>query len=276
MPRIGRSSVFIWIFVALTCWILVVTAAETSPLGPGMDVVDPAMTLTPEQRKAARSLGEASRLVGLGKTVEARQALDRVQGVPALAGYAELVRVHLLMKEGEHALAYRAASLGIEAPGSDALHAALGVLQGEALAMGGDTSGAELAWNAVLGQPGTDDESVQNSIQLSIVASRQRTGSLDSKRDPRILLDESYAEVAVASTEIPTAVLPAPMVLSRAGAAFEAGRTERAIDLYNEAIAGELDAEQIHAARLGRARALFWARRYADATKAYAALLPDV
>lgn len=276
MPRIGRSSVFIWTFVALTCWVLVVTAAETSPLGPGMDVVDPAMTLTPEQREAARSLGEASRLVGLGKTVEARQALDRVQGVPALAGYVELVRVHLLMKEGEHALAYRAASLGIEAPGSDALHAALGVLQGEALAMGGDTSGAELAWNAVLGQPGTDDEAVQNSIQLSIVASRQRTGSLDSKRDPRILLDESYAEVAVASTEIPTAVLPASIVLSQAGAAFEAGRTERAIDLYDEAIAGKLDAEQVRIARLGRARALFRARRYEDASKAYTALLPDV
>ena len=276
MPRIGRSSVFIWTFIALTCWILVVTAAETSPLGPGMDVADPAMTLTQEQREAARSLGEASRLVGLGKTVEARQALDRVQGVPALVGYAELVRVHLLMKEGEHALAYRAASLAIEAPGSDALHAALGVLQGEALAMGGDTSGAELAWNAVLGQPGSDDEAVQNSIQLSIVASRQRTGSLDSKRDPRILLDESYAEVAVASTEIPAAVLPAPMVLSQAGAAFEAGRTERAIDLYDEAIAGQLDSEQVRVARLGRARALFRARRYEDASKAFAALLPDV
>jgi len=276
MPRIGRSSVFIWTFVALTCWVLVVTAAETSPLGLGMDVADPAMTLTQEQREAARSLGEASRLVGLGKTVEARQALDRVRGVPALVGYAELVRVHLLMKEGEHALAYRAASLAIEAPGSDALHAALGVLQGEALAMGGDTSGAELAWNAVLGQPGSDDEAVQNSIQLSIVASRQRTGSLDSKRDPRILLDESYAEVAVASTEIPAAVLPAPMVLSQAGAAFEAGRTERAIDLYDEAIAGQLDSEQVRVARLGRARALFRARRYEDASKAFAALLPDV
>jgi len=276
MPRIGRSSVFIGTFVALTCWILLVTAAETSPLGPGIDVADPAMTLTQEQRETARSLGEASRLVGLGKTVEARQALDRVQGVPALVGYAELVRVHLLMKEGEHALAYRAASLAIEAPGSDALHAALGVLQGEALAMGGDTSGAELAWNAVLGQPGSDDEAVQNSIQLSIVASRQRTGSLDSKRDPRILLDESYAEVAVASTEIPAAVLPAPMVLSQAGAAFEAGRTERAIDLYDEAIAGQLDSEQVRVARLGRARALFRARRYEDASKAFAALLPDV
>ena len=276
MLRIGRSSVFIRTFMALTCWVLIETTAQAGPLGPGFDVADPATSLTPVQRAAARNLGEASRLVGLGKTVEARKALDRVSGTPALLGYAELVRVHLLMKEGEHVLAYRAANLAIDAPGSDALHAALGVLQGEALAMGGDISGAELAWNAVLGQPGADDEAVQNSIQLSIVASRQRTGSLDPKRDPRILLDESYAEVAVASSEVPAAVLPAPMVLSRAGAAFEAGRTERAIDLYDEAIAGELDAEQIHAARLGRARALFRARRYESASGAYAGLLPDV
>ena len=200
MLRIGRSSVFIWILAALIGLIPVVAAADTSPLGRGVDVADPAMTLTPKQREAARSLGEASRFVEIGKTVEARQALDRVRGFAALAGYAELVRVHLLMKEGEHALAYRAASLAIDEPGSDALHAALGVLQGEALAMGGDTAGAELAWNSVLGQPDADDEAVQNSIQLSIVASRQRTGSLDPKRDPRILLDESYAEVAVACT----------------------------------------------------------------------------
>jgi soluble lytic murein transglycosylase-like protein len=276
MLRIGRSSVFIRTLMALICWVLVETAAQAGPLGPGFDVADPAMSLTPAEREAARNLGEASRLVGLGKTVEAREALDRVNGAPALRGYAELVRVHLLMKEGEHALAYRAASLAIDAPGSDALHAALGVLRGEALAMGGDIAGAELAWNAVLGQPGADDEAVQNSIQLSIVASRQRTGSLDPKRDPRILLDESYAEVAVASSEVPATVLPAPMVLSRARAAFEAGRTERAIDLYDEAISGELDAEQIHAARLGRARALFRARRYESASEAYTALLPDV
>ena len=276
MLRIGRSSVFIRAFMALTCWVLIETAAQAGPLGPGFDVADPTMSLTPTQREAARSLGEASRLVRLGKTAEARQTLDRVSGVPALLGYVELVRVHLLMKEGEHALAYGAASLAIDAPGSDALHAAFGVLQGEALAMGGDISGAELAWNAVLGQPGAGGEAVQNSIQLSIVASRQRTGSLDPKRDPQVLLDESYAAVAVASTEVPAAVLPAPMVLSQAGAAFKAGRTERAIDLYDKAIAGKLDAEQIHAARLGRARALFRARRYENASEAYAALLPDV
>ena len=275
MRRIGRSSVFI----GLACWILVVATVDrvqAAPLAKDLDVADPATTLTPAQREAARALGEASRLVELGKTAEARQALSRVSGIPALAGYTELVRVHLLMKEGSHALAYRTASLAKAGPGSDALRAALSVLQGEALAMGGDTSGAELAWNSVLGQHDADDEAVQNSIQLSIVASRQRTGSLDPTLDPRVLLDQSYAEVAVASTEVPTAVLPAPMMLSRADAAFEAGRTERAIDLFDQAIAGKLDARQLRVAKMGRARALFRARRYESASKAYAAMLPDV
>ena len=272
MLRIGWSSVFF----GLTSWILAVAAVQAGPLRKDLDLVDPATTLTSTQRAAARALGEASRFVGLGKTDEARQALDRVSGVPALSGYTELVRVHLLMKEGNHTQAYRTAGLAMEGPASDALRAALGVLQGEALAMGGDTSGAELAWNSVLGQPGADDEAVQNSIQLSIVASRQRTGSLDSTRDPRILLDESYPEVAVASTEMSAEVLPAPIVLSQASAAFAAGRTERAIDLFDVAIAGKLDAEQVAVAKMGRARALFRARRYESASKAYKAMLPDI
>jgi soluble lytic murein transglycosylase len=279
MQRIGQSSAFMPVYVALACWMLVlapVAAAQTGPFAQNLDVADPATTLTSAQREAARALGEASRLVENGETVEARQALDRVSGISQLEGYAELVRVHLQMKEGNHALAYRTASQAIDGPASDALRAALGVLQGEALAMGGDTSGAELAWKAVLGQPGADDEAVQNSIQLSIVASRQRTGSLDPTRDPRILLDQSYAEVAVATAEIPAAILPAPVVLSHAEAAFEARRTERAIDLFDEAIAGELDANQLRVARMGRARGLFRARRYEDAAKAFAALLPDV
>jgi soluble lytic murein transglycosylase-like protein/predicted negative regulator of RcsB-dependent stress response len=279
MQRIGRSSAIMPVYIALACWIFVqaqTAAAQAGPFAKNLDVADPAMTLTSAQREAARALGEASRLVESGETVEARQALDRVSGVPQLSGYAELVRVHLLMKEGSHSLAYRTASEALDGPTSDALRAALGVLKGEALAMGGDTSGAELAWNAVLGQPGARDEAVQNSIQLSIVAARQRTGSLDPTRDPQILLDQSYAEVAVASKDAPAVVLPAPLVLSRAVAALEAGRTERAIDLFDEAIAGKLDSDQRRVARMGRAHGLFRARRYQDAVKAFDALLPDV
>jgi soluble lytic murein transglycosylase len=279
MQRIGRSSALMPVYIALACWILVqapTAAAQAGPFAKTLDIADPAMTLSSAQREAARALGEASRLVESGETVEARRALGRVSGVPQLAGYAELVRVHLLMKEGSHSLAYRTASEAIDGPASDALRAALGVLQGEALAMGGDTSGAELAWNAVLGQPGARDEAVQNSIQLSIVAARQRTGSLDPTRDPQILLDQSYSEVAVASKEAPAVALPAPVVLSRAETALEAGRTERAIDLFDEAIAGKLDAEQLRVARMGRARGLFRARRYQAAAKAFEALLPDV
>jgi len=273
MLRVCRSSVFI----ASICWFsAAMAAAEPGPLAKDLDVVDPVTTLTPAQRGAARALGEASRFVGDGETVEARKALARTSGIPALAGYAELVRIHLLMKEGRHALAYQTASQAIERPASDALRAALGVLQGEALAMAGDASGAELAWNAVLAQPGAADEAVQNSIQLSIVASRQRTGSLDPTLDPRVLLDQNYAEVAVASTQTRTATPPASVVLLQAGAAYEAGRTVRAIDLFDEAIAGKLDALQIRVAKMGRARALFRARRYESASQAFTALLPDV
>jgi tetratricopeptide (TPR) repeat protein len=272
MLRVGWSSVLI----GLVCLVFATAGVQAGPLAKDLDVADSGTTLTSAQREAARALGEASRFVADGNTVEARKALDRASGVPALAGYAELVRVQLLLKEGLHSLAYQTASQAIAGPASDALRAALGVLQGEALAMGGDSSGAELAWNAVLTQTGAEDEAVQNSIQLSIVASRQRTGSLDPTLDPRVLLDQNYAEVAVASTATPKATLPASEMLLQAGAAFEAGRTERAIELFDEAIAGQLDAELVRVAKMGRARALFRARRYESASKAYAALLPDV
>jgi soluble lytic murein transglycosylase-like protein/predicted negative regulator of RcsB-dependent stress response len=272
MLRIGQRAVL----MGLTFWILVSGTGLAGPLAKDLDLADPATRLTPAQREAAKALGDANRLVLMGDTAKAREALDRVKAIPALAGYADLVRVHLLMKEGNHKEAYRTAGLAIEASESDALRAALGVLQGEALAMGGDTSGAELAWNSVLGTPGAADEAVRNAIELSIVASRQRTGSLDPTLDPRVLLDQSFEDVAVASTEPPTEALPSPVVLARASAAFEAMRTERAIELFDEAIAGKLDAEELRVAKQGRARALFRARRYEQAAKAFTALLPDV
>jgi soluble lytic murein transglycosylase-like protein len=94
MQRIGRSSALMPVYIALACWILVqapTAAAQAGPFAKNLDIADPAMTLSSAQREAARALGEASRLVESGETVEARRALDRVSGVPQLAGYAELV-----------------------------------------------------------------------------------------------------------------------------------------------------------------------------------------
>jgi soluble lytic murein transglycosylase len=94
MQRIGRSSALMPVYIALACWILVqapTAAAQAGPFAKTLDIADPAMTLSSAQREAARALGEASRLVESGETVEARRALGRVSGVPQLAGYAELV-----------------------------------------------------------------------------------------------------------------------------------------------------------------------------------------
>ncbi len=272
MLRIGLWA----ISIGLASWMLAAVALQPRPLGRDLDLADPATRLSPKQREASRLLGEANRLVRIGSIDEARQALGRVTENPALSGYTELIRVQLLLQEGRHAEAYRTAGRAIDAPGSDALRTALGVLQGEALAMGGDASGAELAWTSVLGQPAAKDEAIRNSIQLSIVASRQRTGSLDPTLDPRVLLDQNFADVAIVSPPTPTEALPSKGVLSRARAAFRAGRTERAIELFDEAIAGDLDARRLRAAKMGRARALFQARRYTSSVKAFEALLPNV
>jgi soluble lytic murein transglycosylase len=278
--RTGSQSMFrigLWaVCIGLTGWMLAAVAPQPRPFRMDLDLADPATRLSAVQREAAKLLGEANRLVRIGSTDEARQALGRVKGTPALAGYTELVRVQLLMKEGRHADAHRVAGHAIDLPGSDALRAALGVLQGEALAMGGDASGAELAWTSVLAQPAAKDEAIRNSIQLSIIASRQRTGSLDPTLDPRILLDQNFPDVAIVSPPTPTQALPSKVVLSRAREAFKAGRTERAIELFDEAIAGDLDARRLRAAKMGRARTLFQARRYESALKAFDALLPEV
>jgi soluble lytic murein transglycosylase-like protein len=241
--------------------------------------VDPAkmpLPLDAAKRSAAHALGKARRLVGQGKTGEARAMLAPASEVPELAGYAELIRVHLLMKEGSHREAYRTATEAIDRPGSEALHAALRVLQGETLAMGGDLPGAERIWTSILADRSATDESVRHSLSLSIVASRQRIGSLDAGVDPLVLLDQRYAEVAVATPESASRVLSPSTLLANANAAFDRGRTERAIDLFDQAIAGGLDGELVLSAKMGRARSLFRARRYAEALTAYRALLPDV
>jgi len=272
MGQVGRAGAFL----GFAYWMLAGFAAHAGPLNVNLDAVAVATELSPAQREAAQALGAARRFVIAGKTRLAREALERATAIPALAGYAELVRVHLLMKEGNPQAARRAASDALADASSDALRAALGVLQGEALAMAGDTAGAELAWNSLLGEPGAQDQAVQNSIQLSIVASRQRTGSLDPTVDPSVLLDRSYAEVAVASTDVPAVVLTSSAALEQADSAMDAGRTQRAIELFEVAIAGDLEDDDIRAAKMGRARALFRARRYEGASKAYRGLLPDL
>lgn len=272
MLRIGPSLVTI-VFTGLL-WAGASTHAASLPVH--LDVFDPSKTLTPAQRDAAHALGEASRLVALGKTTQAREALRQAATVPALAGYAELIRVHLLLKEGNHVEAYSAAGVAIDASASAALRAALGVLRGEALAMGGDALGAELAWKSVLAEPGAEDEAVRNSILLSIIASRQRTGSLAAGVDPLVLLDQSPTDIAIPTQPVPIETLPSPVVLAQANAAFEAGRNDRAIELFDVAMAGSLDENQRRSARTSRAQALFRVRRYEAALKEYAALLPDV
>jgi soluble lytic murein transglycosylase-like protein/predicted negative regulator of RcsB-dependent stress response/TolA-binding protein len=271
MLGMSRSTTLVWIACGLICAVV----AQAGSLDKDYAAADPGVALTPSQRAAAKALGEAKRLVDAGRLAEARAALERTRAEPTLAGYADLVRVHLLMKEGQAAEAHRVASVAIDHAQSAALQAALGVLQGEALAMSGDESGAELAWNSVLGRPGADDEAVRQSIQLSIVASRQRTGSLDPKIDPLILLDRTPTDVMVSASEVPIAALPPTLALERGNTALSSGRTERAVALFDHAIAGQLDPGQQKSAKLGRAHALFRARRYESAVTAFSALLPE-
>jgi len=256
--------------------LLVASSVAAGPLGEGPGGADPLATLTPAQRAGAKALGMARAHLDAGKTGLARSTLAHVGPATALYGYADLIRVRILMAEGRHEEAARTASSAHEASESDALRAALGVLRGEALAMGGNTSGAELAWSDVLGGAGPEDEAVRHSIQLAIVESRQRTGSLDAAVDPLVLLDRHYAEIAVATESVPVATLAGPVVLERADAALESGHPAEARDLYDTAIAKQLDPDQARAAKMGRARALFRERRYESAAKAYHALLPDV
>jgi len=250
--------------------------ALAEPLVVDLGQADPARRLTPAQREAARALGEAGAHADAGRIVAARAALARASAAPSLAGYAELVRVRLLMKEGSAGEAYRVATRALEDSGSDALRAALGVLRGEALAMGGDESGAELAWTGVLGTPGAEDEAVRHSIELNIVAARQRTGSLDAAVDPRVLLDRSPQETTIASLQLPDGLRSAGSLLDAAGASLESGRPERAVTLFDQAISGELDGDAARRAKLGRAHALFRSRRYESAEKAFRELLPEV
>jgi tetratricopeptide (TPR) repeat protein len=276
MLRTVRCVTFIGLLWSVFAVAFATGTVTAAPLGGDFVVADPSVSLTPKQRTAARALGEATRFARLGKTKEARAALEQVVGVDSLAGYTELVRVHALMKEGRASEAHRVASRAIESSENDALRAALGVLQGEALAMSGDSGGAELAWNAVLGRPGAEDEFVRNSIQLAIVASRQRTGTLSAEIDPRILLDREFEDVSVSTSEVPISALPPEVALARATSAYEAGRAERSIPFFDRAIAGKLGEEEKRVARMGRGHALFSARRYEEAMQSFSELLPDV
>ena len=175
--------------------LLAAGAAQAGPLGTEPGGADPLKQLSPPQRTAAKALGVAHAHLDAGRFDAARLSLASVESTSVLRGYQELLGVRLMMATGDHRGAYREASIAMESSPSDALRAAFGVLQGEALAMSGDVSGAELAWNSVLGEAGPEDEAVRQSIQLSIVTSRQRTGSLDSELDPMILLDQNFGGV---------------------------------------------------------------------------------
>jgi soluble lytic murein transglycosylase len=273
MLGLGRLSVT----VGFLFWILFgSTLSMSGPLGDEPGGADPVRSLTEAQRTAARALGEARGHLDAGRLEAARVALAQTHGVAGLSGYADLVRVRILMQEGESAEAYRKATLALEASPSSALRAALGVLQGEALAMSGDSRAAELAWSEVLGTQGAEDEAVRQSIELSIVASRQRTGSMDTAIDPLVLLDQNYGDVGVASEQVPAALMSASLVLDRATAALDAGHPGQALELYDQAISKKLDPAQRRAAQMGRARALFRERKYEGAVKAFGALLPDL
>jgi len=273
MRRTRRFLASIGLVVPLA---LASSAGWAGPLGDDPGGADPGRHLTPVQRAAAKALGEARRFVEEGRPAQAREALARTHEVASLSGYVELFRVRLLLQEGTHSKAYQAATRALEGSESSALRAALGVLQGEALAMEGNARGAELAWNNVLGSPGAEDEAVRQSIELSIVASRQRTGSLDPAIDPLVLLDQNYVDVVVSSSQVPAALLSPPVVLERAAAALDAGHPGQALSLYDQVISNRLDPEQQRTARWGRARALFRQRKYEGAAKAFAVLLPDL
>lgn len=273
MRGIGRSSVMLGFIVTI---VFVASAALSGPLGDEPGGGDPSQNLTSAQRAAAQALGDARRLVEAGRPAEARAALARVKDVASLEGYAELVRVHLLMKEGAPSDAYQAATLARERTGSAALRAALGVLRGEALAMGGDAAGAEQAFREVLASTSARDRSVRQSIELSIVAARQRTGSLDLAANPLVLLDQNYAGVTADTSQERVELLPTPVLLERAAAALAAGHNEDALTFYDVALAKPLDPTQLKTAKMGRARALFRERKYAAAVTAYGALLPDL
>jgi soluble lytic murein transglycosylase-like protein len=252
--------------------------AGSLSLDPGG--ADPLLTLNSEQKRSARALGEARRHIDAGRLAEARFCLARIQGLESLGGYVDLVRVRLFMSEGAHAKAYEEATAALKRCDSEAPCAALGVLQGEALAMGGDAKAAELAWQGVLktavGAPGSEDDGVRQSVELLIVASRQRTGSLDPAADPLVLLDQNYEEISVASPKVPLHLLSPSAMIEQAEAALDAGHPEEAHRLYDRLISKKLDSGQRRRAQMGRARSFFRKRKYESASKAYAELLPDL
>ena len=67
---------------------------STKWLGMGEGEV---LLVTPTQWASAKTLGAAGRFADEGKTVEARAALVQVQFAPSLSGYADLVRIRILM-----------------------------------------------------------------------------------------------------------------------------------------------------------------------------------
>ncbi|MFK7894817.1 MAG: transglycosylase SLT domain-containing protein [Myxococcota bacterium] len=254
---------------------LLASLATAGPLDPSRVSGDAAPRLSATEKAAARALGTAQRAIESGNLSEARTALSELSGVKTLSGYAEWLRIRLLLEEGKPKEAYSAATKAAEAEKGAALRAALGVLQGEALAESGDTSAAELAWGGVLKSPAAKDSAVRQSIELSIVAARQRRGSLDPTLDPRVLLDETFAETTVAALNPDTTPLTPKQALRAAKKAMAKRHTARAIKLFDEALAGKLGAQDEKAARLGRAHAYFKNRDYPDAEKAFRALKPD-
>lgn len=268
-----------WSAIAILA-IAIVTPAGAGPLGDDPGGADPLRSLTEAQRSAAQALGDARRFVDAGDFSKARSALARTGELGSLGGYVDLVRVRLLMGEGAHAKAYQTATAALDGSESRAVRAALGVLQGEALAMGGDTKGAELAWSGVFDTTVTSSGAVDNgarqSVELLIVAARQRTGSLDPSANPLVLLDQNYAGLVKTAPATPLHLLEPSDALDRAAAALDAGHPEQALAFYDHALSKKLDPTMQRRAASGRAKALFRARKYDAATKAYTALLPDL
>lgn len=255
--------------------ILLLSCAGSGP-SPGLlpDVLAPGhgIDLDLSEIREARALGRASQAIDAGDLERAQWELSLAGTGVELAGYRALERARLFAASGEFEAAATEAAGYRAAVSEPALIEALAAVEGDCLIALGEHAGAQEAWRVAW--ENSSDPGRRRDLGLAIIQSLQYQGDLEIGVEPEVHWESVFPEPEQsdgAAAESP--VFQA--ALARGDALMASGRGARAIDAYREALAGELEEQDVRRARFQLGLALFRLRAYDEALAAFAALEGD-
>jgi soluble lytic murein transglycosylase len=230
------------------------------------------IALDSSERASARALGRAARAIDAGDLVAGEWELTLARARNVLTEYQGFEGARLRAARGEYAAAAVEVAELRAASSDSPLAGALAELAGDCSAALGDEEAAREAWQVALAA--STDPARRRVLGLALIASRQRSGELEEGLAPEDLLALVEASAEAEGPAKPGEARPENAV-ARADALLSRGRSAQAVAAYREALAEELDVEELRHTRFQLGVALFRLRKYGEALSVFGALDAD-